>query len=121
MSADVDLPVIPLGEESTWQTLREHLAKARAVSRTDSGLVFALRHADAVLRSDEFEFGDLIASFGRYAGVFYDGWHRTISSFNPPQHTWLRRLIGSAFTPKRLKPQRQTITDIVNEAVVNGA
>ncbi|MEV6655065.1 cytochrome P450 [Streptomyces sp. NPDC051219] len=122
MSVDVDLPVIPLGEESTWQTLQEHLAKARAVSRfarTDSGLVFALRHADvdAILRSDEFEFGDLIASFGRYDGVFYDWWHRTISSFNPPQHTRLRRLLGGAFTPKRLKPQRQAITDIVNEAL----
>ncbi|GAA1538688.1 cytochrome P450 [Nocardioides humi] len=122
MSVALDLPVIPLGEEATWQTLQEHLTEARTVSpfaRTDSGLVFALRHADvdAILKSDAFEFGDLIASFGNYEGVFYDWWHRTISAFNPPAHTRLRRLLGGAFTPKRLKPLRQTIIDIVNEAL----
>lgn len=121
-STATDLPVLRLGDAAVWQDLQSHLAEAReraAFARTDAGLVVALRYAevDSILRSNKFEFGDLIAAVGQTSGPFYDWWHRTISAFNPPAHTRLRRLLGGAFSPKRVNQLRVLITALVNEAL----
>ncbi|MFD9665107.1 cytochrome P450 [Rhodococcus sp. NPDC059968] len=116
------LPLLRLDDPDTWQDLHGHLAQARAASPfavTESGLKMAVRHAEveSVLRSDAFEFGDLIAAVGTTSGTFYDWWHQTISSYNPPDHTRLRRLLGGAFTPKRVNPLRVIIQQITDEAL----
>lgn len=120
--AHADLPVVPLGDAAAWVDIHETLAVAREsspIAITDAGLPVALRYAevDSILKSDEFEFGDLIKAVGQTEGRFYDWWHETISAFNPPAHTRLRRLLVAAFTAKRVRELRPTIRGVVEEAL----
>src|SRR5260370_36774852 len=90
------LPVLRLGEASTWDDIHGALAEAREQAPfavTDHGLLVALRYAevDGMLRSRDFVFGDLIAAMGQTDGRLYDWWHSTVSGFNPPDHTRLAR------------------------------
>jgi cytochrome P450 len=119
------LPVLRLAERSTWEDLHGALAAAReqsAFAVTDHGLPVALRYADVdrALRSRDFVFGDLIAAVGQPEGPFHDWWNSTISSFNPPEHTRLRRLLAGAFTPKRVEELRPRIRGYVQDAIASG-
>jgi cytochrome P450 len=122
LPAHADLPVVPLGDAAAWVDLHATLAAAREASPfgiTDAGLPVALRFAEVeyILKSDQFEFGDLIAAVGQTEGPFYDWWHETISAFNPPAHTRLRRLLAAAFTARRVNDLRPTIRRVVEDAL----
>jgi cytochrome P450 len=117
------LPVLRLGEASTWDDIHGALAEAREQAPfavTDHGLLVALRYAevDGMLRSRDFVFGDLIAAMGQTDGPLYDWWHSTVSAFNPPDHTRLRRLLAAAFTPRRVEEMRPRIRASVEEALL---
>lgn len=81
------------------------------------------RYADVieVLRDDRFSADRMKAEVGprvrteRQGSPFQGFLDQSLLSLDPPDHTRLRALVSTAFTPRTIESMRGHITDIVNE------
>ncbi len=126
---ELDLPVL----DTTGLGHREAIAATVDARRQHwlarSPLGFTLtRHEDAVACLRERRFHSALSMIPRMAGLESDGYleHRrpSILSMEGPEHTRLRRLVASAFTPTasdRLRPfMREVIGELVDAVAARG-
>jgi cytochrome P450 len=115
-----DLPVLDLEDQAFWQDIYPDLAAAREKSpivHTSDGGLYLLRYRqiDEVLKSSNFLAADLLGMMGLDSGPVWEWWQRLMFSNNDPVHGRLRRLVTSAFTPRRIERERESVALIVEK------
>ncbi|GEL21232.1 cytochrome P450 hydroxylase [Pseudonocardia sulfidoxydans NBRC 16205] len=124
-----DLPIVDIARPDFWQDIHRPLAEARDRSpamRTTDGAIYLLRADDVetMLRDGRFLASDLLGLQGLRSGPVWEWWMRVMFSRNPPDHTRLRRLVGKAFTSRRVAgfrgEIRSQVTDLLEPALASG-
>jgi cytochrome P450 len=98
------------------------LRAAGRICRGGPGLWVVTHHADVTALLKDHRLGNhLSAEQARYSfgetGIasFFE---RIILNVSPPRHTYLRKLMGAAFSPTRVRGLTATITRVVDELLV---